>query len=92
MGLVEVFGVVFAAGRGRGEDWEELSRARERSGTPLPLPFPPSRSGTPHPVPSRSTTPHFQECGRRKEKGWSGEWNRGDMEEVVKGLRELKAR
>jgi hypothetical protein len=30
MGLVEVFGVVFAAGRGRGEDWKELSRARER--------------------------------------------------------------
>jgi hypothetical protein len=95
MGLVEeVFGVGFVAGRGRDEDWEEVSRARDTGGTPLPLPFPfpPSRSGTSHPVPSRCTTPHFQECGRRKEKGWSGEWNRGDMEEVVKGLRELKAR
>jgi hypothetical protein len=51
-GLVEeVFGVGFAAGRGRSDDWEELSRARERSGTPLPLPFPPSRSGTPYPFP-----------------------------------------
>ena len=34
----------------------------------------------------------IHECGRRKERGWSGEWNRGDMDEVVKALRELKAR
>jgi hypothetical protein len=82
----EVYGAGFATGRGN-EDWEELTRAR--AGTPNPLP---SRSGTPHPIPSRSGTPHPQECGRRKENGWSGEWNRGDMEEVVKALRDLKAR
>ncbi|RDB27194.1 hypothetical protein Hypma_004417 [Hypsizygus marmoreus] len=32
------------------------------------------------------------EFGKRKERGWSGEWNRKDMSEVVKGLRGLKAR
>ena len=90
--MEEVFGVGFAAGRVRSEDWEKLSRVRESSGMPLPQLFPPSRRGTPHPVPSRSTTPHFPECGQRTEKEWSGEWNRGDMEEVVTGLRELKAR
>jgi hypothetical protein len=32
------------------------------------------------------------ECGRRKEREWSGEWNRKDMDEVKKALRGLKAR
>ena len=32
-----------------------------------------------------------QECGRRKEREWSGEWNRGDMEEVVRALRGLRS-
>lgn len=35
--------------------------------------------------------PPSPECGKRKENGWSGEWNRNDMDEVVKALRELKA-
>ena len=39
-----------------------------------------------------SDTLQHQECGRRKGLGWSGEWNRGDMDEVVKALRGLKAR
>ena len=29
-------------------------------------------------------------AGRRKEKDWSGEWNRTDMEEVIRALRALK--
>ncbi|KAF8232041.1 hypothetical protein L208DRAFT_1398021 [Tricholoma matsutake] len=42
---------------------------------------------------SRSWKPHTtRECGQRNERGWSGGWNRGDMGEVVKALRELKAR
>jgi hypothetical protein len=32
------------------------------------------------------------ECGRRKGHEWSGEWNRRDMEEVVKALRGLRSR
>jgi hypothetical protein len=32
-----------------------------------------------------------RECGRRKEREWSGEWNRGDMEEVVRALRGLRS-
>ena len=30
-------------------------------------------------------------AGRRKEKEWSGEWNRTDMEEVMRALRALKS-
>ena len=55
---------------------------RTRSGTPRPLNG--SRnSGLLLPLP---------ECGRRREREWSGAWNRTDMGEVVKGLRELKGR
>ncbi|KAJ2921940.1 hypothetical protein H1R20_g15154, partial [Candolleomyces eurysporus] len=32
------------------------------------------------------------ECGRKKEKEWSGEWNVKDMDDVVKKLRQLKGR
>jgi hypothetical protein len=54
----------------------------------------PPADGNRHPSPPipRSGTPHPLECGRRKEREWSGEWNRGDMGEVVRGLRNLKAR
>ena len=38
----------------------------------------------------RSDTP--MAWGRRKEKGWSGEWNVKDMEHVAKALRGLRAR
>jgi len=31
-------------------------------------------------------------AGRRKEQGWSGEWNRMDMGEVMDGLRGLKGK
>lgn len=51
-----------------------------------------SRSGTPCSLPSRSSTQHTRESGRRRERGWSGGWNRRDMGEVVKALRELKTR
>jgi hypothetical protein len=51
-----------------------------------------SRSGTPHPSDSTDAFLSPPECGRRKEREWSGEWNRKDMDEVVKGLRGLKAR
>jgi hypothetical protein len=53
----------------------------------------PSAGDNPHPSPPipRSGAPHTLECGRRKEREWSGEWNRGDMAEVVRALRELKA-
>lgn len=42
-------------------------------------------------VSDRLVTPPL-EWGKRKEKGWSGEWNVKDMKDVVEGLRCLKAR
>jgi len=56
-----------------------------------------ARSGTPNPSSLDGTgpvglAPSAPECGKRKENGWSGEWNRKDMDEVVRALRELKAR
>lgn len=44
-----------------------------------------------NPLPLGSTLSPV-ERGRRKEREWSGEWNLGDIEEVVKALRELRAR
>jgi hypothetical protein len=41
--------------------------------------------------PDTNRMPAAVECGRRKEGGWSGGWNRGNMEEVVRVLRSLKA-
>jgi hypothetical protein len=47
------------------------------------------RSLTARPV--TMSMPADVECGRRKEHGWSGGWNREDMDEVVTALRSLKA-
>jgi hypothetical protein len=53
------------------------------------------RSGTPQSSEGGHTSrplPSPPECGSRKEHEWSGEWNRRNMDEVVKALRGLKAR
>jgi hypothetical protein len=72
MGLVEeVFGVGFSAGRGRSGDWEELSRARESSGTPLPHLF----GAGHHTLSLREVRPRISRSvggGRRKDGVGSG--------------------
>jgi len=53
---------------------------------PIPVVTPPkpSRQNAPPPALDRA-------FGKRRERGWSGEWNK-DMDHVVKALRGLKAR
>ncbi len=43
-------------------------------------------------LPSSHQSSDVSEEWRRKERGWSGEWNVRDMQEVAKALRGLKAR
>ncbi|KAF8240380.1 hypothetical protein L208DRAFT_1384421 [Tricholoma matsutake] len=53
------------------------------------------RSGTPHPLDGSAPSDILLSPpvgGRRMGREWSGEWNRKDMDEVVKALRGLKAR
>ncbi|KAG6876673.1 hypothetical protein C0993_001327 [Termitomyces sp. T159_Od127] len=50
-----------------------------------------SSSPLKHSVDSSTASTAFCQSGKRKELGWSGEWNQ-DMENVVKNLRSLKAR
>lgn len=52
------------------------------------------RSGTPHPLDGSAPSDILLSPpvgGRRMGREWSGEWNRKDMDEVVKALRGLKA-
>lgn len=60
-----------------------------------PAPLPARRGWYQEPMETTDTIPVVTRtvggAGRRKEKEWSGEWNRTDMEEVRRALRTLKA-
>lgn len=84
MGLVEVFGVGFVTGGVNiGKNCLGLGRREVR-----PCPFFAKRDTTS--CPFEKYDPAFP--GVWAVKGEGMEWNRGDMDEVVKALRELKPR